>query len=58
MSPKHLQKYVDEFVWRQNNRPLDMAKIMSELVRGLVGKRLTYQNLTSEGLYNAGRFGF
>ncbi len=58
MSPKHLQKYVDEFVWRQNNRPLDMAKIMSELVKGLIGKRLTYQNLTREGLYNAGRFGF
>ena len=35
-----------------------LLDIMSELVRGEVGKQLTYSNLTNEGLYNAGRSGF
>ena len=59
MSPKHLQNYVDEFVWRQNIRRFDMLDIMTELVRGLVGNRLTYKQLIADnGLCNGGRFGF
>ena len=48
MSPKHLQKYLDEFVWRQNNRPREMVEIMGELVKGLKENRLTYMALTAK----------
>ena len=59
MSPKHLQNYVDEFVWRQNIRSFDMIDIMTDLVRGLVGNRLTYKQLIADnGLCNGGRYGF
>lgn len=55
MSPKHLQKYVDEFVWRQNNYLSDMLDIIGELVKELRGSRLTYKAMTAEnGLFNGG----
>ena len=45
MSPKHLHRYVNEFEGRHNNRPLDTTDQMSEMVRGMDGKRLRYQDL-------------
>ena len=45
MSPAHLQRYVDEFAGRYNQRPLDTADQMREMARGLVGKRLRYHDL-------------
>jgi hypothetical protein len=42
MSPKHLQRYVDEFSGRNNNRPKDAINQMSGLVAGMEGKRLRY----------------
>ena len=35
MSPKHLQRYVDEFLHRHNNRPKDTIDQMAVVVRGL-----------------------
>ena len=46
MSPKHLDRYVAEFAGRHNARPLDTADQMRAMVRGLVGKRLQYDELT------------
>ena len=47
MSPKHLGRYVAEFTGRQNVRALDTADQMAALVRGMVGKRLRYQDLVA-----------
>ena len=45
MSVKHLARYVAEFEGRHNHRPLDTADQMAEVVKGMDGKRLTYQTL-------------
>lgn len=45
MSPKHLDRYVKEFVGRHNQRPLDTIQQMRRTARGLVGKRLRYSDL-------------
>ena len=45
MSPKHLQRYVDEFAGRHNIRPLDTIDQMKSMVRGMDGKRLRYKDL-------------
>ena len=41
MSPKHLQRYVDEFAGRHCIRESDTAVQMNRVAFGLVGKRLT-----------------
>ena len=45
MSPKHLNRYVHEFSGRHNIRPADTLAQMGAVVRGLEGKRLTYDKL-------------
>ena len=44
-SPKHCTRYVAECFGRLNIRDLDTADQMATLVRGMVGKRLTYRAL-------------
>ncbi len=48
MSPKHLQRYVNEFAGRHNVRPLDTIQQMHSIVRGLEGKRLRYRDLVAD----------
>jgi hypothetical protein len=45
MSPKHLQRYVNEFAGRHNLRELDTIQQMVIVARGLDGKLLTYGHL-------------
>ena len=45
MSPKHLDRYVAEFSGRYNSRELNTIDQMAALVRGMMGKRLQYDEL-------------
>ena len=45
ISPKHLQRYVNEFAGRQNIRDLDTLQQMAMVTEGMAGKRLTYKRL-------------
>ncbi len=45
MSAKHLDRYVDEFAGRHNDRPSDTVDQVSHIAQGMVGKRLRYQDL-------------
>lgn len=42
-----LHRYVNEFAGRHNARPLDTEAMMTATVRGMVGRRLTYTDLTA-----------
>ena len=45
MSPKHLQRYVDEFAARHNIRDFDTIDQMGWVARSMAGKRLMYRDL-------------
>ena len=45
MSPAHLQRYVDEFAGRHNQRDADTEVQMLGMVQGMVGKRLRYRDV-------------
>ena len=47
MSPKHLQRYVNEFSGRHNIRPMDTIQQMRAIIQGLEGKRIRYRELTA-----------
>ena len=61
VSVKHLPRYSQEFEGRHNARPLDTENQMEGMVKGAVGKRMTYASLIGpvdsrlqEGLYIPG----
>ena len=45
ISPKHLQRYVDEFAGRHGIRERDTIDQMASVAQGMSGKRLTYVDL-------------
>ena len=47
ISPKHLQRYVDEFAGRHSIRGRDTIDQMNAVVAGMAGKRLSYRELTA-----------
>jgi len=47
ISPKHLQRYVNEFAGRHGIREQDTIDQMQSVIAGMVGKRLMYRELTS-----------
>ena len=48
LSPKHLQRYVNEFCGRHNVRELDTIDQMRLLAKGLEGKRLRFKDLIAD----------
>ena len=46
LSAKHLDRYVQEFADRHNDRGADTIDQMRHVAAGLVGRRLTYRALT------------
>ena len=49
VEPFHLFRYVDEQAFRFNNRkPMDDSMRFTYLMRKIVGKRLTYAELTGK----------
>lgn len=48
MSPKHLQRYVDEFTGRHNLREFDTIQQMTALIRRMARKRLKYADLIAD----------
>ena len=56
ISPKHLNRYVQELVARHNMRLLDTAHQLAVVAFGMEGQRHTYRQLiTSNGLPSGAR---
>ena len=49
VAPFHLQRYLDEEVWRFNKRGLNDGGRFAQVMRGIVGKRITYRQLCAIG---------
>ncbi len=54
MSPKHLQRYVDEFAGRHNVRNADTIRQIESIVTGMVGRKLTYEQLIADNGFSSG----
>ena len=54
LSPKHLDRYVQEFAGRHNMRNLDTINQIKGVRRGMEGKRLTYKALIRGNGLNSG----
>ena len=48
ISPKHLQRYVNEFAGKHNIRDKDTIDQMNAVIAGMVGKRLMYRDLIAK----------
>ena len=58
MSHKHLDRYVQEYAGRHNDRDADTIDQMSGIVAGMTGKRLSYRDLIADnGLKSGARTG-
>ena len=54
MSPKHLDRYVQEFAARHNLREEDTINIMAATATGAIGKRLRYRELIADNGFDSG----
>ena len=48
LSAKHLDRYVQEFAGRHNDREKDTLDQMTAMVLGMVGKMLKYRDLVAD----------
>ena len=54
ISPKHLDRYIQEFAGKHNVRSEDTIRQMRHVVAGLVGKRLMYRDLIADNGLSSG----
>ena len=54
MSPKHLQRYVNEFAGRHNERELNTPAQLKAVVHGMEKKRLRYRDLIQDNGLDSG----
>ena len=54
ISPKHLQRYVNEFSGRHDIREADTADQMGTVAQGMAGKRLPYRTLVADNGLDSG----
>ena len=54
ISPKHLDRYVQEFAGKHNIRELDTIAQMAAVAAGLIGKNLLYRELIAENGLDSG----
>ena len=54
ISPKHLQRYLDQFAGKHNMRDMDTAEQMTMMVAGMIGKRLMYRDLIADNGLDSG----
>ena len=54
LSPKHLDRYVQEFAARHNLREADTIDIMVSVTDGMDGKRLRYRELIADNGLESG----
>ncbi len=54
LSPKHLDRYVQEFAGRNNIRDMDTLDQMSAIARCFIGRRLTYAELIEDNGLSSG----
>ena len=54
ISPKHLQRYVNEFTGRFNIRDANTIDQMQSMVASMIGKRLTYADLIADNGLDSG----
>ena len=54
ISPKHLDRYVQEFAGKHNIRELDTIAQMAAVAAGLIGKSLLYRELIAENGLDSG----
>ena len=57
LSPKHLDRYVQEFAGRHNLREQDTIDMMGAVVLGMDGKRLKYEELIGDNGLDSGARG-
>ena len=57
ISPKHLNRYVQEFAGRHNLRHLDTLAQMATVALRLSGRRLKYRDLTADNGLSSGARG-
>ena len=54
LSPKHMDRYVQEFAARHNMRDRDTIDMMGTVADGGVGKRLRYRELIADNGLSSG----
>ena len=47
ISPKHIDRYVTEISGRHNDRQSDTLDQIGNIVRGMIGRRISYTDLTA-----------